>query len=358
MRCDCLADERPVTSCESRSPCALAYFVADQPARCCVACSGGGVATRGEGQCLANEVYLHECVPGSRCAEEHRALILGTLHVPFELEAAGLAGAILAAVWQDSASGQTWVVGSHGQLLGYRDGNWSAYDLQTKANLIAVWGRVGGDGWIVGEDGAVFQYDGTRWRARADLPRRVAWRGVAGDADRVVIIGADGAVLALTDRWTDLQAPEAHQWVDLVVDRSTVWLLDQQGALHAFAQGGWRDVELPSGLPLRAIWQDAQQRLLVADADNRLYRREQERWTQFASPPPLRAGIADYASAADDGVWAVGRSGQIARFIHGGWRLVSYFSASPIEQLYAVFAAKQMVWAVGQPGVILRAVSL
>lgn len=285
----------------------------------------------------------------------------------------------LRGVWfVDSLSG--WACGDSGMVLHTSDGgqHWISQNSGMNLRLEDVFFRDSQNGWIVGDSGTIIHTSngGMQWTTQpTGIPtnlRQVDFLGLPGGIYDAFVVGNQGTVVTTTDlglTWSGSQIfgvrdvsaliyAEVNRWlffIDKQLDRrwSVQYRTSDQGmtwdttlSLLPFVHDTWARVRAGSYF----YWAACRGGYLLSSTN-----------TGFA----WRIGLIDIPDSTIDyygitldtldwRLWAVGRNGKIVSSIDSGRTWQS--QASPVQaNLNEVsFPSRNVGWAVGDSGVILR----
>ncbi len=113
------------------------------------------------------------------------------------------------------------------------------------------------DAWAVGLQGTMARWDGQRWRNVGGAEGvGKSWRGMAGGADTLVLVG-DGGAITVSDGGvlSDVASPTTATLYDVhSADGQTFWAVGASGTVLKGQGTEWSLVEAPAKVDLHAVW--------------------------------------------------------------------------------------------------------
>ncbi|MCA9664048.1 MAG: hypothetical protein KC503_00625 [Myxococcales bacterium] len=153
----------------------------------------------------------------------------------------------LRGVWAASGANVT-AVGHGGTILRYDGVRWRAEQSGSDADLLAVWGYLGGR-VAVGSFGTLLRERGGRWSAdsidglTAEAQQKLVFRGVGGSGPDDIYAVGDGGVVARYDgqRWRLMSSPTSQTLRAVSFGpRGAAYAVGVQGVLLELVDGRWR----------------------------------------------------------------------------------------------------------------------
>jgi photosystem II stability/assembly factor-like uncharacterized protein len=181
---------------------------------------------------------------------------------------------------------------------------------------------------------------------------------VVGSASRGDVV--TNSILAITRdggaTWQILQAPTQQELIHIdVVDEKRAWIVGAVGAVLHTDDAGESWIRQTSGTTVTLYhvdfrnekkgWAVGERGTILRTDDGG------KTWTRVESP--ARSTLLSVQFVSDDEGWIVGRGGAVLRSSDGGRTWVEQESGTK-QNLYALFIAKKIGWAVGSDGLILR----
>lgn len=278
---------------------------------------------------------------------------------------ATLAGSALHGMWTAPGGRESVLVAEEGAVYRLHDERWelpAQVPLRPGLRLFDVFGTTLEDVWIVGASGG---------RAAALLvppapapAQDIPVRGVVGPLR--AIHGAGGRRFAVGEGGAILRSEGAALVPEVSPTGADLYGVWATGADDAFAVGaactllrrsrdGWRQLPVPPAIKngcdtLRAVSGTGSGDVWVSGDGGLLLRADGERLLEVARSISTGSFNGLWGASPQD-LWAVGNLGAIAR-----WDGVALRDVGQPAQpwLFGVYAADDVVWAVGQSGTILR----
>jgi len=263
------------------------------------------------------------------------------------------------ALW--AGADHVWAVGSEGQggmILQRRGGQWRETTLQREGSAVAGWAVAANDVWVAGKYGEIMHWDGSQWTSQLAIPGHrgrwgdlwasgprdvwlvgaqiahwdgTAWRVVPTPGntsgfrsvwgtgpDNVWVAGAEGTLLRWNGTtWTRMATGTTRTLTGLwAADPNDLWVSGEEGTLLHW-NGRQFAPMAPPGMSgdIKALWGQSANNVWVAN-DLYVYHYNGTRWTQRE----VEGGyVADLWSGPDGVLWAVTRSGRVARLQDDRW---------------------------------------
>jgi len=234
-------------------------------------------------------------------------------------------------VFMLSAS-EGWAVGDDGTVAKWDGSRWNAVTQPVSTALNGVWMASSTDGWTVGAGGRIIRYNGVYWNLYQTLPSGATLNSVHGaDASNVWAVGDDPDVAGPTpvtvEKWN------GASWTAI-----TAGVPSASGNLNAVFASNPTFIMAGGGDGVSAG-------LFIRSTDGSTFGAIPSPW-----PAPTTAyGI--WMLGTTDG-WAVGSSGQIARWNGAAWASETTPTGNPLYDVHALSSTN--VWAVGALGTILH----
>lgn len=221
----------------------------------------------------------------------------------------------------EDLSGNEWFIHRDGRVVVRRNEGWTAYSSADGVidTPVAMIGTRSGEIWVVGSHGheaASARYDGQRWHRF--IHDEFSW-GVAGTS---LWEGFDGSVWFGAQ--VDSSGPAKHR-AGILQYHNGIWIHHHQPG-RAFAGGN--DDDPSTLLPATQRPEPVGKFIYLAGiSDGRIWagrnlfvQRENQRWSVFTPPSPLRMGIIEaMLSTRDQGLWIGTRQFGALRFDGKEW---------------------------------------
>jgi len=219
------------------------------------------------------------------------------------------------------AGGPVFMSGTSGTIVRYQDGAFQSLTTPGTATVYGMWGADATHLWAVGGNGAgggfVWQFDGTTWTARTDVPADIVssgtiWKIGGRSADDIWMSGTHGTMLHWDGRsLAPSTIPVAEGSLFSVAGSSARYITvgsDSSGAgvIYENDGGGWKSV-LPAGGNLLTGVAVSDDQAYAVGQHGTILTRGDSGWSQDSSATnlttqPLHGAFID----STGGAWAVG----------------------------------------------------
>lgn len=270
-----------------------------------------------------------------------------------------------------------WVGGDKGFLSRTDDGghSWVQQIVETSDAINDIYFRDKEDGYLIAGN-AIFgtQDNGNRWtEVRRFTPRefdgavvelysvrfptkKKGWVvGSVSKNDRVV----DSILISTEDGGESWQRQRAPSRLELIhiefVNEKRGWIVGDEGTILATADAGQTWTKQDSGTPATLYHVDfrSDKKGIAVGKQGTLLKTTDGGITWRTIPIKTRSTLLNVKFISDDNGWAIGRSGTILRTDDAGSTWIEQESGTK-QNLYGLYFAKKIGWAVGGDGMLLR----
>ncbi len=249
-----------------------------------------------------------------------------------------------------------WAVGDRGEILRFKNGNWSIFYTWPTEYLQTVDFGNANFGMAVGHKGAGAVFNGTTWKSAA-IPATANMWGVAippGQNTVAWAVGSGGNVWrwngGANGYWNRRNLGTTYNLRDVHFTSPTEgWLCGDGGRVYYF-KGTWTAVNAPTLVDFYCIYALSANNAWVGGTNGSLYHYDGVSWARVYTPTSQT--IPDMSFPHTVAGWAVCDGGTILRYKDGRWKKESINPPTNKDFSGIDMVSAKNGWAVGAGGII------
>ncbi|MEK7610220.1 MAG: prepilin-type N-terminal cleavage/methylation domain-containing protein [Patescibacteria group bacterium] len=225
-------------------------------------------------------------------------------------------------IWNDIiclSTSNCWAVGNSGATVHYTGASWNELVVPSPANMMAVYAVSSTDIWAAGASGRLWHYNGSAWSLSIDTGGET-WNDIAcSSTNDCWAVGNSGALAHYTGSWSEATVPSVANINSVfAVSVNDVWAAGASGRLWHYNGSVWELYTTTGGQTWNDLHLTSASDGFVVGSGGNIRRWSGSAWNNVTPTGTSQNLLGVYCVSAAD-CWAAGGSGQIVRFVSGGY---------------------------------------